>query len=167
MSTDFFRVSRVNLKPMLGDPFKGIDPHRALNLLQRTLLKQIREKLMQTAFSLRARKSLSKALSLKVGDSSLTVIANHPAWGPLVKGQKKGPMTWLQKAKGPIPIVTETGEVIFRSANAKTMKNGAWVHPGRGPTNFIEKAKKEAREAVRTRLLRDLTKQIQATWSRK
>jgi hypothetical protein len=29
------------------------------------------------------------------------------------------------------------------------MKDGKWVHPGRQPYDFIEKAKKEAKEQIR------------------
>ncbi len=167
MSSSRFEIARVYSKPMLGDPFYRTDLDRAMRMLHRDLLKRIRGKIEQSAFSLRAKRALSKSLSIKLHPKSLVVYAKHPAWFPLVEGRRKGQMTWLTKAKSPIPIVTETGETIFRSANAKTMQNGKWIHPGHDPARFMDKAKKEAREFVKTKLVQELQKQIKMGWSRK
>lgn len=160
----YFEVGRVYSKPVFGDPLGGVDLDKEMRKLQRTLLKRIRDKIQASAFSLRAKKALAKSLSIKMKPKSLLILAKHPAWFPLVEGQKKGQMTWLTKAKAPIPIVTESGEVIFRSANARTMRNGKWVHPGRDPMRFMDKAKKEARAAVKDRLVKGLQKQIKMGW---
>jgi hypothetical protein len=72
-------------------------------------------------------------------------------------------MTWLTKAQAPIPIVTDDGELIFRSATPKSMQDGKWVHPGRQPTTVIERAKKAAREVVKKRLGTELRKQLRAS----
>lgn len=162
----YFEVGRVYSKPLLGDPMDGVDLDKAMRRLHRALLKRIRDKIQASAFSMRAKKALAKSISIKMKPKSLLILAKHPAWFPLVEGQKKGQMTWLTKAKAPIPIVTESGEVIFRSANARTMQNGKWIHPGREPVKFIDKAKKEARAVVKDRLVKDLQKQIKMGWVR-
>jgi len=162
-----FEIGRVYAKPLLGDPFVGMNLGRVMLMLQRTMLKSIRDRIQQSAFSERAKSALAKSLSIKLKPSSLVVIAKHPAWYPLVEGQRKKQMTWLSKARVPIPIITENGELIFRSANARTMRNGKWMHPGREPSNFVEKAKKEAREVVKAKIARELKKQIQKGWVKK
>ena len=73
-------------------------------------------------------------------------------------------MTWLVKARAPIPIITEKGELIFRSATPRSMANGKWVHPGRGPFDFIEKAKKEAKAAIKARVMAEIRKSITAAF---
>jgi hypothetical protein len=66
-------------------------------------------------------------------------------------------MRWLTRARAPIPIITEEGKLIFRSATIKSMKDGKWVHPGRPPYDFIERAKKEARTQIRKAIVSEVT----------
>jgi hypothetical protein len=134
--------------------------------MKRDLLRRVRSQLLQTTFSDRAKKALARAIQVQLKPSSIQVISKHPAFGPLVRGQEKMQMKWLTKARAPIPIITETGELIFRSATAKSMANGKWVHPGRKPSDFIEKAKKASREFMRERLASDLKKQFRSAWGR-
>jgi trimethylamine:corrinoid methyltransferase-like protein len=42
------------------------------------------------------------------------------------------------------------------------MQNGSWYHPGREPTTIIERARKEAREALRENVAKDLRRQVRA-----
>lgn len=140
---------------------EGIDAKTALDALGKEILKKVRQKLKQSAFSDAAKKRLAKALVVKPFPKSIQIIAKDPLWNYLVRGQKKGQMKWLQKARAPIPIVTETGEVIFRSATAKSMSDGKWIHPGRPTLDIADLAKKEARALVQKRFLRDIVGQIQ------
>lgn len=158
-STPKVRIDRVYLKPLTRQ-MANVDPAVALRRLKNEMLKRIRRALTQETFSKAAKKALSKALTIKVGASSLTITAHHPAWKPLVEGQKKGPMTWLKKAKAPIPIVTETGEVIFRTATAKSLANGKWVHPGRPKSPFYDRAREEARKFLKENLAGEISRQI-------
>lgn len=148
-----------SLGTIYGKPLvKGLDqaPARALQLLKTDVLRRIRQKLIQSTFSDRAKKSLARALSVKIGPSSLTIEAKHPAFALMLKGQHKGQMKWLRRARVPIPIITETGELIFRSATARSMRNKKWMHPGRPPYDFVEKAKVEAKAQIRKRILKEL-----------
>lgn len=150
-----------SLGTIYGKPLvKGLGqaPSRALQLLKTDVLRRIRQKLIQSTFSDRAKKSLSRALSVVIGPSSLTIVAKHPAFALMLKGQHKGQMKWLQKARTPIPIITETGELIFRSATARSMRNKKWMHPGRPPYDFVEKAKVEAKAEIRKRLIKEIQK---------
>lgn len=150
-----------NLGSIYGKPLiRGIEtaPTRALKLLRTEVLKRIRAKLVQSTFSDRAKRAFSKALSVHIGPSSLTLTSKHPAFAMMLRGQRKGQMKWLVKARAPIPIITESGELIFRTATARSMKNRKWIHPGRAPYDFVEKAKAEAKEAIRKRLVQELRK---------
>lgn len=162
-----FIATRMYLTPLLpANPLRGVDIQVSLRRAKRDLLRRVRAQLLQTTFSIKAKKALAKAIEVRLKPSSIQVISKHPAFAPLVRGQKKGQMKWLTKARAPIPIITENGELIFRSATAKSMANGRWVHPGRKPSDFIEKAKKESREFMRARLAAELKQQLRMAWSR-
>ena len=162
------KVSSFYYKPLVsGLPVGSVDIDRVFRLLEKDVLKRMKAKMMQTTFSERARKRLSQSLRVEIKKSSLVITALHPAFFPLIKGQRSQQMTWLTKAKRPIPIVTESGELIFRTATAKSMANGRWVHPGRKPQDFIEKAKAESRAYVKKRIRQELKKQIASQWGKK
>jgi len=149
---------RIVLNRVYGKPLGGIDPMPPMRDFQRELLKRVKQKLTQETFSKAAKAALAKALRITIGKSSLTITVRHPAWFPLVQGMPKQQMTWLTKAKAPIPIVTEDGKVIFRSATPKSMASGKWYHPGHKPTNFYEKAKEETRAFVKEMVRRQVRK---------
>lgn len=160
-------VGRINLKPLVPPgELERINPHKVLRSLQQSVLKRIRNKILQGTFSDRAKKALYSGVKVKVGPNSITVVALHPAFRPLLEGQRAGQMRWLLKAKRPIPIVTEEGELIFRNASPRSMDNGSWYHPGRKPTNILEKARKEAREVIREKVRKDLQKQMRGALAR-
>lgn len=160
-------VQRVNLKPLIapGD-LQKINTKKVLRSLQQSVLKRIRHKILQSTFSDRAKKALYHGVSVKVGPSSITVVAKHPAFRPLLEGQRPGQMKWLLKAKGPIPIITEDGELIFRNATPRSMENGAWYHPGREATTILEKARDEARKVIREKVRIDLQRQMRVAMTR-
>jgi len=152
-----FIASRVYLKPLLSKELSAADAMTVLKKSKTDLLRRIRAKLKsQTVFSARAKRALSEAISIQVMASSLRVIANHPGFAPLVYGQRKGQMKWLKKARRPIPIITEDGNLIFRSATAKSMKDGKWVHPGRPPTDFVTRAKDESKAFLKEKFRAEL-----------
>jgi len=159
------RLTSLYLHPLIKQ--SGVwdaNPAEVLRKLKSALLRKVRDKLKQTAFSMRAKAALSKALKVEVKPSSIMLYVRHPAWIPLVQGQQGGQMTWLTKAKAPIPIITEKGELIFRSATAKSMADGKWVHPGREPSNFLDKARKEARQFVAQKVVEDMRRQLRNAW---
>jgi hypothetical protein len=154
-------VARVNYKPMsAADVRARFNPEKVLRDVRREILKSIRNRIKQEAFSPEAKKALSRGLKTKLGPNSLTIIATHPAFLPLIRGQKSGQMRWLRRSPTPIPIVTDSGKVIFRSASAKSMNDGRWIHPGHKPTRIIEIARKEARAIVKKRMKKELVRQF-------
>lgn len=154
-------ATRVYLRPLLPTELQGkVDPEKVLKSLQRDLLRRLRAKLTQTTYSDRAKKALARSMTVNVMQSSLQVVTNHPAFFPLLEGQKKEQMSWLTKARAPIPIVTDTGELIFRSATAKSMANGKWIHPGRKPSDYVSKAKEESRDFIKTKLMAEIRRQL-------
>lgn len=161
-----FIAARMNFKPLLpGDLGSERDKFAALQAAQSELLKRIKRKLtVQTAFTQRARAALSRHLKVTVKPSSLVVTADHPGFEWLIRGRKRAQMKWLRKARRPIPIITKEGKLIFRNATARSMKHGpltgpnvgtkpGWIHPGRAPTDFIERAKAEARVFLKEKFL--------------
>jgi len=136
------------------------DIKRALKDLSRSVLARMRSGLQKTAYSPAAKAVLSAAVKIEIKSSSIVIKTMHPAFRPLVMGQKRQQMMWLSKAKAPIPIVLDNGKVIFRSATPKSLANGRWIHPGRPSTGLVEKSVKEARTAVRDRLKKHIKDQI-------
>ena len=154
-------VARVNLKPLSPtDALPQLNPEKVLKKVRKEILKRIRDRIMLGAFSPAAKKALTTGLKTKLGPRSVTLIATHPAFMPLIKGQKAGQMRWLRKSPTPIPIVLDSGKVIFRTASAKSMESGRWMHPGHAPTGIVEMAREEARTVVRKQLKKELLKQL-------
>ncbi len=69
-------------------------------------------------------------------------------------------MRWLRRSPTPIPIVLDSGKVIFRTASAKSMNDGRWVHPGRQPSRVVDLARKDARKIVLKKIKKELKKQF-------
>ena len=156
-----FVTTRVYMKPLLpGAGSNNLDLRKVLERSKRDLLRRLKANLRQAAFSEQARRVLGKAVTVKIMPSSLHVIANHPAFRPLVEGQRSKQMTWLTKAKAPIPIVLDTGKLIFRSATPRSMADGKWWHPGRASSNYIDKAKEETRQYIRDKLAKEVVRQL-------
>jgi hypothetical protein len=161
------KVGRVNLKPLLPPgSLETFDAQKVLRSISREVVKQLRDKILQEPFSDRAKVALSKAIGVTVGPRSITITAKHPAFKPLLEGRKARQMTWLTKAKRPIPIITEDGELIFRSATPRSMQRGSWYHPGRSPTTVIERARKEARKSVKKRIVKALASHVRKTYKK-
>lgn len=163
------KISRINLKPLLPEKlFDRLSPERALLRMKRQIERSIKLKIRQeTRLSPAAKARLAKGFKIEIGSSSITVSATDPAFRPLIEGQKAGQMTWLRKARAPIPIVLENGDVIFRSATARSMQNGSWYHPGREPTGLVELAKQEVRAAMQKSVKQMLQQELRAAMRRR
>lgn len=163
----FLPKFKIYYKPLVPKgALDKFDPKKVLKSLQREILEEIRAKIEESAFSPRAKRALKKALSTKIAESSITVTAHHPAFFPLLEGKSRQQMTWLTKAKKPIPIITDTGELIFRSATPRSMARGRWYHPQRESTHILDKAKDAARTVIKNRLGKQLRKQLQTSLAR-
>ena len=120
-------IKRAYGKPLMRGLVKSLEDaklDRAFQMLSKEVLNRVRKQISQTAFSDAAKKRLSKALKVKFGPSSLQIVVKDPLWRYLLDGRKAREMTWLRKARRPIPIVTETGKVIFRSGQPGEVKSG-------------------------------------------
>jgi hypothetical protein len=90
------------------------------------------------------------------GQSTIEITSNWPTASAHTsvpgKGDKKGstkpyPMTWLtQPQVKTVPIITQEGRVIFRTAPLTT--TNAWIHPGFLRYTFIERGVKKGRVKV-------------------
>jgi hypothetical protein len=154
-------VKAIYKKPLTGE-LKG-DVATVLKKVERQFLRRLRIQLSQTGFSNDAKRAFSKAMKIEVKKSSILLTVLHPAWRPMVEGQKSRQMLWLKRAKAPIPIITESGKLIFRSATAKSMADGKWIHPGRKPSNFVELARRETKAWAKKTLPDLLRREIAKT----
>jgi hypothetical protein len=174
-------VAQMRIFPLMPRNFSSqssIDA--ALRVARRDLMRRLKAKLGQTAFSRRAKEAFAKALKIETKAASLVVTVNHPGFSPLVDGRRRKQMTWLKKARRPIPIITETGELIFRSAHAGSLtwtngpmtgpnvgKKRGWRHPGRDPEDFVDRAKEDAREFLRGKLTQEFMKELRKSFAKK
>jgi hypothetical protein len=162
----FFPQFRINLKPLLPKGAVELDAKKVLKGVQREILKNLRDEIQAQAFSSRAKRALKKGVTTKIGTNSIKIVATHPAWFPLLDGQKKEQMKWLTKAVRPIPILLDNGELIFRNATPRSMARGRWYHPGRRPTTVVQKARKITREVIKRRLGKEFQRQLRAAMTR-
>jgi len=166
-------AARMMVKPLFPHGITIGDMSSVLRKARRELMVRLKRKLTQTTYSVRAKKSLVKSIQIEARPASLVVTTDHPGFHALVLGQKRGQMRWLKKARRPIPIITETGKLIFRSAHARSLtwtqgpmtgpnvgRKKGWLHPGRPPSDFIERAKEETREFLRKKFRVEVAKQV-------
>lgn len=85
-------------------------------------------------------------------DGTLHVSSDHPAATYLNKGVRSHTMDYLQNAKRPIPIITDSGEVVYRTPSFQSMNNGQWRHPGISGKHFLERGQEKAQKAVKEEL---------------
>ncbi len=153
--------ARIYVKPLLPGDALHLDISRVMRNSKRFLLRRLRDRLLQqTTFSPAARKSLAAAIRVKIKESSLQVVSNHPAFLPLLKGQASKQMRWLTKARAPIPIILDSGKLIFRNATPASMDRGAWWHPGRAPSNYVDKARDITRAYMQDRMMKEFEKNL-------
>lgn len=161
-------VFRINLKPLISTRGTGeISTKKVLQGVQREILKAVRDEVHASAFSSRAKRALAEGIGTKMGPNSVQIIAKHPAFFPLLEGRKKRQMKWLTKARRPIPIILDNGEMIFRSATPRSMSRGRWYHPGRQPTTILERARKRVREIIKKRLTKEVQRKLRASMGTK
>jgi hypothetical protein len=161
-------VARVNLRPLIPPgALEKVNPQRVLKAIQRQVVKRIQTQILQSnSLSHRAKVALANGFEVRRGPHSVTVIAKHPAFRPLLEGRKLRQMRWLMKATRPIPIITKEGKLIFRNATPRSMENGHWYHPQRQPTTIIEKAREEAREVIKARLAKEFRAELRKAFAR-
>lgn len=147
------RLATVYGKPLVAS---SALIEKALARVKASVIARVRHELLRAPFSDRAKAAFAKAIKVEVKRSSLSIVTNHPALVHFLRGRKNQQMTWLTKASAPIPIFTEDGRLIFRSATAKSMADGKWVHPGKDRYDFVQRVKQEAKIAVKESFLREL-----------
>jgi hypothetical protein len=139
-------------------------PSTVLNEFKDNALRSIRSAIEQETFSAAAKKALVASLRIRISGNSLTVTSDHPGWKPFIEGQKRGPMSWLPS--DPVPIVTNSGEIVFRTPTAKSLAGGGWVHPGRPPAKFVKEAIRQVEAEIQKTLIDSLGEQIRRSWGR-
>lgn len=148
------KLATIYGKPLVSETGAAIE--KALARVKASVIARVRHELLRAPFSARAKEAFAKAIKVEVGPSSLSIVSSHPALIHFLQGRKKRQMSWLTKSPAPIPIFTDSGELIFRSATPKSMADGKWRHPGKDRYDFVERVKQEAKTAIKESMLREL-----------
>lgn len=147
----------MKIKSIYGKPLvKGVvspeeiekEKQKALERAGKYALEEIKKEINRAAWK-SSPSDLINSFSYEVKDSSIEIKSDHEAVKYQDKGVKPHQMIYLQKAKNPIPIMTEKGEVIFRNASSQSLKGGGWQHPGFKGKNFIDRGVSKAKEKVK------------------
>lgn len=102
-----------------------------------------------------------ESFSYQISNKQIEIISDWPtAEQHIAKPGERGaskpfPMTWLMQPKvKTVPLVTQEGTVIFRSAPMTTAD--AWIHPGFLRYTFIERGVKKGRVRVMEELAEEI-----------
>jgi len=120
-------------------------------------LKAVRAEIRLASWK-RTPKRLIRSFSYTVGDNTVSIRTNHPAAHFMDKGVHTHQMSYLMDRT--VPIIADTGEVIFRRCTAKTLADGSWIHPGIRAKNFISRGMRKARLAMQKIFQEETIKQL-------
>lgn len=132
-------------------------PDRVLKKASKAALAGARRYLERGRF-VRHPRSLATSLSARVQDGAVVIRTDHPAFIYLSEGVRRHRMTYLAKAKAPIPLLGASGQVIYRDSRGVINKQGSWVHPGIQGKHFTEKMSKVAAQEA-SKVLEEYIKQ--------
>lgn len=106
---------------------------------------------------------IRKGVGFNIGKSSVSFFLNQIGTYHNF-GVRKHKMTYLKKAKRPIPIKDKaTGRIVFRWASERSMKKkGSWTHPGMKPKKFLEHGVEDTKNEFRNRLKSELSKYLKS-----
>lgn len=150
----------LHVRRVFSRGLSNFDADLPMERIGQEVMKRLKAGVQRAAFSKKARRRLAKALKIQVKGKSVLVFTADPLWNYLVNGRKKQPMVWLKKANVAIPIVTDSGDLLFRKPTAKSFSGGKWVFPGREPLSLAEQAVKEARKFIKRVLMRNLDSKV-------
>lgn len=102
-------------------------------------------------------KRLMDSIEVEVTREGIQISSDHPAFQYLNAGVRAHSMDYLTKADKPIPIITKSGEVIYRTATEKSLREGSWRHPGIEGKHFLERGREAAAKAVRKEITASLS----------
>jgi hypothetical protein len=109
---------------------------------------------------------LIRSFEYKIENDQLVISSDHPAAAYLDRGVKPYQMSHLTKVRKPIPIITDSGEVVFRSATEASMRSGGWRHPGIEGKDFIQRGVAKAQEEIKKKAVEQTKRQIKARFSK-
>lgn len=162
------RVRGVYGKPIVRDtPLEDQeDRTEMLEALGEDAIDKIKKEIRRTSFKGQPTDLLNSFDYEVKGKSTLVIKSDHPAAKYLNKGVRRYQMTHLTKADTAIPIVTDSGEVKFRNATPKSMRDGKWYHPGIKGKHFldrgVEKAREEMKERVASKSIEEVKKRVRS-----
>jgi len=130
-----------------------------LETLGPVVLREVKAEIRRTSFQGLPVKLLD-SFSYQVQNGQLVISSSHPAAVYLNRGVKAYQMTHLTKARRPIPIITDQGKVVFRTATKASMAKGGWRHPGFRGKNFMERGAKRAMDKVKQQAMAQTRDQI-------
>lgn len=136
---------RVNIKKLPIDLKKLIVNEGNLRSLGLHLQAHVREEIYTSKWSSpKAAHSVARSIHFELGTDYVILYTTKPYIEYHNDGVKKQQMTWLTKAKKPIPL-RRNGATIFRWATPASMARGSWWHPGIVPKKFVERGMAKGR----------------------
>lgn len=155
-------IKITDVVPSVGKLAKILTSKGALQSIGQHVQAAIREEIYTTEWKggRRAAHSMARSVHYKidVANRQVVIYSTKKHLDYHDEGVRPQQMTWLLKAKRPIPLHVGPGggTLIFRWATRKSMARGAWYHPGIPAKNFVQrglvKAKIAARAAMRRRV---------------
>lgn len=151
----------------LGKPLKTVDLTKEnidpdlMEEVGRRAVAAIKAEIRRTTFQ-SSPTELANSFKYEIKNGILSITSDHPAAEYLNDGVRPYQMTHLTKARRPIPILLDNGEVIFRSATKESMQEGKWRHPGFSGKNFIERGVAKAMGEVRSMAVENVKAKVRA-----
>lgn len=124
----------------------------------RTIVREIRSEISRHSFD-GSPVDLMSSFDWDLYRGKLVISSDHPAVEYLNFGVEEHVMEYLEGA-GPIPIMKDNGDVIFRKATPQSMDDGSWVHPGLQGQHFLERAFEKAEEEMNREYADETAKKV-------
>jgi hypothetical protein len=155
-----YRLRGIYGKPLVkGTPLEDeADRTKLLEETGREAIKEVQKEISRLSFKGQPTDLLNSFTYEVEGKSTLVLSSDHPAAKYLNRGVKPHQMKYLEGAT--VPIVTDDGEVKFRTATPKSMRDGKWQHPGIKGKHFLERGVEKAREKIKQKVAEDIKERI-------
>lgn len=156
-------MSKKRLRGVYGKPLvKGIPSdadvdaakEEALERAGKYAVEEIQREIKRSSWNNKPTRLLD-SFDYEVSGSTMVIKSDHPAAKYLNKDVQPHQMIYLERAKRPIPIITDDGEVIYRTASSQSMADGSWQHPGIKGKHFLDRGVEKARERVKEELVKE------------
>lgn len=142
------RTYQVEFLSDVSQEHKKVLRPNTLHDLGEAAVRGVQQEIRRRSFR-RPATDLINSFDFEIDDQThrILIYSDHPAAEYLENGVRSHHMTYLEEA-GPVPILTDMGELIFRTPPENVHESDGWEHPGIEGKHFIEAGLERARENV-------------------